>query len=119
LPRSPALPRIRQPAWHAAQSIPGGRPCLDKTLPNEQHSTDAETSDWRTLGKSFAGLLAARGGATVSLDIGLVVSNAGFGKLQPEGIDVLTLCPGATESESAGLQGIDISSLQHVMPSER
>lgn len=41
-----------------------------------------------------------------------------WAELQPAGIDVLTLCPGATESESAGLQGIDISSLQHVMPSE-
>jgi hypothetical protein len=29
---------------------------------------------------------------------------------------VLTLCPGATESEAAGNQGIDIRTLQHVMP---
>jgi uncharacterized protein len=41
-----------------------------------------------------------------------------WGELQPLGIDVLTLCPGATQSEAAGLQGIDISTLQHVMPSE-
>jgi short-subunit dehydrogenase len=39
-----------------------------------------------------------------------------WAELQPEGIDVLTLCPGATESESAGLQGIDISTLRNVMP---
>jgi len=39
-----------------------------------------------------------------------------WAELQPEGIDVLTLCPGATESEAAGLQGIDITKLQNVMP---
>jgi short-subunit dehydrogenase len=39
-----------------------------------------------------------------------------WGELQPEGIDVLTLCPGATESEAAAKQGIDISTLQNVMP---
>lgn len=38
-----------------------------------------------------------------------------WAELQPEGIDVLTLCPGATESEAAGKQGIDISTLQNVM----
>jgi short-subunit dehydrogenase len=39
-----------------------------------------------------------------------------WAELQPEGIDVLTLCPGATESEAAGKQGIDLSKLQNVMP---
>lgn len=39
-----------------------------------------------------------------------------WAELQPAGIDVLTLCPGATESEAAGLQGIDLSRLQHVLP---
>jgi uncharacterized protein len=39
-----------------------------------------------------------------------------WAELQPEGIDVLTLCPGATESEAAAKQGIDISTLQNVMP---
>jgi len=39
-----------------------------------------------------------------------------WAELRGDGIDVLTLCPGATESEAAGLQGIDISTLQHVMP---
>jgi short-subunit dehydrogenase len=38
-----------------------------------------------------------------------------WGELTPEGIDVLTLCPGATDTEAAGLQGIDISTLQNVM----
>ena len=41
-----------------------------------------------------------------------------WAELQPEGLDVLTLCPGATESEAAGLQGIDISTLQNVMSAE-
>jgi short-subunit dehydrogenase len=41
-----------------------------------------------------------------------------WAELQPEGIDVLTLCPGATESEAAGLQGIDISTLRNVMPAD-
>jgi short-subunit dehydrogenase len=39
-----------------------------------------------------------------------------WAELKGEGIDVLTLCPGATESEAAGLQGIDISTLQNVLP---
>jgi uncharacterized protein len=39
-----------------------------------------------------------------------------WAELQPEGIDVLTLCPGATESEAAAKQGIDISTLNNVMP---
>jgi short-subunit dehydrogenase len=41
-----------------------------------------------------------------------------WAELQPEGIDVLTLCPGATESEAAGKQGIDISTLRNVMAAE-
>jgi uncharacterized protein len=39
-----------------------------------------------------------------------------WAELHPEGIDVLTLCPGATESEAAAKQGIDLSKLQNVMP---
>lgn len=39
-----------------------------------------------------------------------------WAELEGDGIDVLTLCPGATESEAAGLQGIDIAKLSHVMP---
>lgn len=41
-----------------------------------------------------------------------------WGELQGEGIDVLTLCPGATESEAAEKQGIDMSQLQNVMTAE-
>jgi short-subunit dehydrogenase len=41
-----------------------------------------------------------------------------WGELQPAGIDVLTLCPGATESEAAAKSGIDITKLQNVMKAE-
>jgi short-subunit dehydrogenase len=41
-----------------------------------------------------------------------------WAELQPEGIDVLTLCPGATESEAASKQGIDIATLRNVMPAD-
>jgi short-subunit dehydrogenase len=41
-----------------------------------------------------------------------------WGELQPDGIDVLTLCPGATESEAAAKSGIDITKLQNVMKAE-
>jgi short-subunit dehydrogenase len=41
-----------------------------------------------------------------------------WAELQPEGIDILTLCPGATESEAAGNQGIDIAKLANVMTAE-
>lgn len=39
-----------------------------------------------------------------------------WGELAGTGIDVLTLCPGATESEAAAKQGIDIAKLHNVMP---
>ncbi len=38
-----------------------------------------------------------------------------WGELRPEGIDVLTLCPGATDTEAPRLQGIDPAKLQNVM----
>lgn len=41
-----------------------------------------------------------------------------WGELQPEGIDVLTLCPGATESEAAARSGMDLSKMQNVMKAE-
>jgi len=46
------------------------------------------------------------------------LSNLGealWAELVGEGIHVLTLCPGATDTEAAALQGIDIRKLQHVM----
>ncbi len=39
-----------------------------------------------------------------------------WAELRPDGVDVLTVCPGATESEAAGKQGIDIAKLRNVMP---
>jgi len=39
-----------------------------------------------------------------------------WGELTPEGIDVLTLCPGATDTEAPRLQGIDPATLRHLMP---
>lgn len=39
-----------------------------------------------------------------------------WGELDGSGIDVLTVCPGATESEAAAKQGIDIAKLRDVMP---
>lgn len=38
-----------------------------------------------------------------------------WAELKPEGIDVLTLCPGATDTEAPRLQGIDPATLQNVM----
>jgi hypothetical protein len=38
-----------------------------------------------------------------------------WGELATEGIHVLTLCPGATDTEAAALQGIDPKTLQNVM----
>ncbi len=46
------------------------------------------------------------------------VNNLGealWAELAPEGLDVLTILPGATATEAAGLQGIDIARLQNVM----
>lgn len=39
-----------------------------------------------------------------------------WGELAGSGVDVLTVCPGATESEAAAKQGIDIALLVNVMP---
>lgn len=41
-----------------------------------------------------------------------------WGELTPDGIDVLTICPGATDTEAAALQGIDPATLRNVMPPE-
>jgi short-subunit dehydrogenase len=38
-----------------------------------------------------------------------------WGELTPDGIHVLTICPGATDTEAAALQGIDPSTLRNVM----
>lgn len=41
-----------------------------------------------------------------------------WGELTPEGIDVLTLCPGATESEAAAKQGIDPAAMTNQQTAE-
>jgi uncharacterized protein len=41
-----------------------------------------------------------------------------WAELAPEGIDVLTLCPGATDTEAPRLQGIDPATLRNVMAPE-
>lgn len=41
-----------------------------------------------------------------------------WAELSPEGIDVLTICPGATESEAAALQGIDPLTMRNVMSAD-
>jgi short-subunit dehydrogenase len=38
-----------------------------------------------------------------------------WGELTPEGIKVLTLCPGATATEAAAKQGVDPATMQNVM----
>jgi hypothetical protein len=38
-----------------------------------------------------------------------------WGELTPDGIDVLTICPGATDTEAPRLQGIDPATLRNVM----
>lgn len=38
-----------------------------------------------------------------------------WAELQPDGIDVLTLCPGATETESLAKSGVDVSTMQNIM----
>jgi short-subunit dehydrogenase len=41
-----------------------------------------------------------------------------WGEMAPDGIDVLTLCPGATDTEAPGLQGVDTKTLSNVMSPE-
>jgi short-subunit dehydrogenase len=41
-----------------------------------------------------------------------------WAELKPDGIEILTLCPGATESEAAAKQGIDIATMTNVQPAE-
>jgi short-subunit dehydrogenase len=66
---------------------------------------------------SIEGLMGCPYSAAYSSSKALVnaLGEALWAELLPEGIDVLTLCPGATESEAAGKQGIDIRTLQNVM----
>ncbi len=66
---------------------------------------------------SVEALLGCPFSAAYSASKALVVAfgEALWGELADTGIDVLTLCPGATESEAAAKHGIDLSKLQHVL----
>jgi short-subunit dehydrogenase len=72
------------------------------------------------LTSSIEGLIGCPYSAAYSATKALVKSlgEGLWGELQPDGIDVLTLCPGATESEAAAKSGIDITKLQNVMKAE-
>jgi uncharacterized protein len=61
------------------------------------------------IGVPFSAAYAATKGFLNSLGEGL------WGELTPEGINVLTLCPGATDTEAPALQGIDTKTLANVM----
>lgn len=67
---------------------------------------------------SVEGLIGCPYSAAYSASKAMVVTlgEALWGELTPEGIDVLTLCPGATESEAAAKQGIDPATMQNVIP---
>lgn len=67
---------------------------------------------------SIEGLMGCPYSAAYSASKALVIAlgEALWGELAGSGIDVLTLCPGATESEAAAKQGIDMAKLQNVMP---
>ena len=64
------------------------------------------------MGVPFSAAYAATKGFLNSLGEGL------WGELTPHGINVLTLCPGATDTEAPGLQGIDTKTLLNVMSPE-
>ena len=53
--------------------------------------------------------------AEVSRSLVKTLGEGLWGELTPDGIDVLTLCPGATDTEAAAKQGIDPSTLRNVM----
>jgi hypothetical protein len=67
---------------------------------------------------SVEGLIGCPYSAAYGASKALVVSlgEALWGELHPDGIDVLTLCPGPTESEAAAKQGIDMSANPHLLP---
>lgn len=69
------------------------------------------------LTSSVEGLIGCPYSAAYSASKGFLnnLGEALWAELASEGIDVLTLCPGATATEAAGLQGIDLATLQNVM----
>ncbi|MBU6267778.1 MAG: SDR family NAD(P)-dependent oxidoreductase [Sphingomonadales bacterium] len=60
---------------------------------------------------SVEGLIGCPYSAAYSASKAMVVAlgEALWGELAPDGVDVLTLCPGPTESEAATKQGVDMS----------
>jgi len=64
------------------------------------------------MGCPFSTVYAASKSFVKSLGEGL------WGELKPEGIDVLTLCPGATDTEAPRQQGIDPATLNNLMSPE-
>ena len=64
------------------------------------------------LGCPYSTAYSASKALVISLSEGL------WGEVSPEGIDVLTICPGATRSEAAAKQGIDISQMPNLMEAE-
>ncbi len=61
------------------------------------------------MGGPFSAAYAASKALVIALGEGL------WGELAGTGVDVLTLCPGATESEAAAKQGFDPAKMQNVM----
>ncbi|TCM20906.1 hypothetical protein EDF56_102570 [Novosphingobium sp. PhB165] len=72
------------------------------------------------LTSSVEGLIGCPYSAAYSATKALVKSlgEALWAELQPDGIDVLTVCPGATESEAAARAGVDPATLRNVMKAE-
>jgi short-subunit dehydrogenase len=67
---------------------------------------------------SIEGLMGCPYSAAYSATKALVIAlgEALWGEVSGEGIDILTLCPGATESEAAANQGIDPTLLRNQLP---
>jgi hypothetical protein len=67
---------------------------------------------------SIEGLMGCPYSSAYSASKALVVAlgEGLWGELAGSGVDMLTVCPGATESEAAAKQGIDIARLANVMP---
>lgn len=72
------------------------------------------------LTSSVEGLLGCPYSAAYSSTKALVKSlgEALWGELNPEGIDVLTLCPGATETEALAKSGIDMATMPDIMTAQ-
>jgi uncharacterized protein len=72
------------------------------------------------LTSSVEGLMGCPYSAAYSASKAFVKSlgEALWGELTPAGIDVLTICPGATDTEELGRHGIDAATLPHVSSPE-